>query len=323
MSDDKEEGPGHDLGVLFDGEEHDDELKVVFLENELDQTVTVKARECHIRDDIGEIEEEEGEKVLPELIPGSCKEYIPRRVKGECGTDLNVLYRAYKRKKNTLLEGPTGGGKTHALRYLSWRLKVPYMRVGLNGGTTVEDFVGQWVPKDGTFVWCDGVLTMLMRHGGIFVCDEINAAPTEILFALNSLLDDERRIVLVEKDGEVVHACDKFWFVATMNPDNEYEGTKKLNEALKDRFNVTLVYPYDETVERKLVIDPILVELAAMLRMRKDEIRTPVSTRMLIQYQENQALFGSEVAGECFVNKFHIDERSVVRELVKLKLGGI
>jgi len=307
-----------------------DELEVIFLDS-----ADVPKRESEERREIAEVKEEvkkteiedEGSgaakgysnssQQVAELVPHGDEEYIPRKIAGK--KDIAILYIAYKHRKNTLLEGPTGSGKTMAIRWLARKLRVPYMRVNLNGGTTVEDLVGQWIYKDGGFTWSDGVLTRMMRYGGIFVADEINAAPTEILFVLNSVLDDERKVVLTQKDGEVVTACDDFWFVATMNPENLYEGTKMLNEALRDRFQVVLEYDYSREVEKKLELTDDLLEIAKMLRERNDEIRTPVSTRALVQFKENCELFGLRLAREMFVQKFHVDERKIVREILNLK----
>jgi len=309
-----------------------DDLEVIFLDS-----ADIPKRETEERrSEIAEVKEEvkkteigdEDSKVakgdsnsiqqVADLVPhGDEERYIPRKIAGK--SDIEILLTAYKHRKNTLLEGPTGSGKTMAIRWLARRLRVPYMRVNLNGGTTVEDLVGQWIYKDGKFVWSDGVLVRMMRHGGIFVADEINAAPTEILFVLNSILDDERKIVLTQKDGEVVTACDDFWFVATMNPENLYEGTKMLNEALRDRFQVVLEYDYSREVEKKLELTDDLLEIAKMLRERNDEIRTPVSTRSLVQFKENCELFGLRLAREIFIQKFHIDERKIVREILNLK----
>jgi MoxR-like ATPase len=222
---------------------------------------------------------------------------------------------------NTLLIGDTGTGKTHAIRSLATKLKVPYIRVNLDAMVTVEDLIGEFKPSEKGFVWQDGVLTRLVRSGGIFVCDEINAAPPEVLFVLHGLLDDDRQIVLRQKDGEVLKAHPNFWFIATMNPD--YEGTKPLNQALYDRFQVTLNYDYDKRTESKLVKSEKLLELAKKFRQMyvKGEIATPCSTRQLIQYEENKKIFGADLANEIFVNRFATEERKPVREALDMEFS--
>jgi len=256
---------------------------------------------------------EQVKDLLP-LIPKDVKEYIPRRITSE-KEDIQILKEAYKNRQNTLLIGPTGAGKTHAVRMVAKELSIPYVRLNLNRMTTVEDFVGQWVPKKGGgYEWNDGMLTRLMRHGGVVVVDEINAAPPEILFVLHSVTDDERQIVLTQKDGEVVKAHPDFWFVATMGP--EYYGTEKLNQALKDRFEIVLQYPYDINIERQLLKNEWLVRAAEKLREQK-EIKTPVSTRMLLQFERNEEIYGTELAVEILISKFESEEQEVVREILE------
>lgn len=44
-----------------------------------------------------------------------------------------------------------------------------------------------------------------------------------------------------------------------------------------------------------------------------------MSTRALVQFKENCELFGPRLAREIFIQKFHIDERKIVREILNLK----
>ncbi len=282
--------------------------------------------------DIETCSSEEKENVeeanIEDLIPTGVDEYIPRNlVNGD--KDVEVLKTAFRERpnghpQNVLLTGPTGTGKTHLCKKVAEELEIPMVRVNMNEMTTVEDFVGQFVPaKDGGFEWKDGVMVRLMKEGGLLVIDEINACPPEILFVLHSVLDF-REITLTQKDGEVIEANENFWVVGAMNPD--YQGTKKLNEALNDRFRVQISMDYDKRVERRIIEDSNLRDLAKKLRKMHDsateEIRTPVSTRMLKQFQENREIYGYKMAVEMFVNKFKSEERKAVKEVVDMHLGG-
>lgn len=249
--------------------------------------------------------------------------YVARKIGSF--TDIEILEKAYKNKLNVLIHGDTGSGKTHAVRHFCFDKKLPYMRVNLNEASTTEDLIGQWVPaENGGFKWQDGVLTRFMRFGGVFVCDEINAANAGILFVLHSVLDDERKIVLVQKDGEVVHAHPDFWFVATLNFD--YEGTKPLNPALKDRFPILMNFGYEKDIEKKLIKgEAKLLELTNKLRSmyHKGEILTPVSTRTLMQFSQNKKLFDEDAAISFFINKFSSDEARAIKELVEISFGKV
>ena len=68
------------------------------------------------------------------------------------------------------------------------------------------------------------------------------------------MLDDERKLVLAERDGEEVRLDKNFRFVAAMNPPTkEYGGRQKLSKALQNRFT-TIQVPNLESKEELLEI---------------------------------------------------------------------
>lgn len=60
-------------------------------------------------------------------------------------------------------------------------------------------------------------------------------APSEVLEALNRLLDDNRELYIIETQT-VVKAHPNFRIFATQNPTEGYGGRKELSEAFKNRF---------------------------------------------------------------------------------------
>lgn len=170
------------------------------------------------------------------------------------GYQEESLRKAVRLNIPALLIGETGTGKTSLVKKLAQDEKKTVVRVNLNGSTSIDEFVGKYILKNDEMVWIDGVLTTCMRKGHWILVDEINAALPEILFVLHSLLDDERAILLSEKDGELVKSHKDFRFFATMNPVDEYAGTKDLNKALLSRFGVVLKVDYvDYTTEVEIV----------------------------------------------------------------------
>jgi len=243
--------------------------------------------------------------------------YIKRRLHGI--NDVDILKTAYTNKDFVLIVGETGTGKTHLIRHFAYENKLPYARINLNGGTTADELIGHWVPnKDGGFKWQDGILTTFVKNGGVIALDEVNACPAEILFCLHSLTDDERTLTLVDENNTVIKAHPNFFLVATMNPD--YEGTKPLNQAFKDRFKIKLIFDYDDKIEKKIVEDEVIVELAKKLRTMhsKGEISTPISTRTLIHYSENKNAYGEKLAFEIFLNNFETDEKDAIKNVMEL-----
>ena len=78
--------------------------------------------------------------------------------------------------------------------------------------------------------------------------DELNLAPTDVLEALNRLLDDNREL-LVPETSEVVRPHPHFMLFATQNPPGSYGGRKVLSRAFRNRF---LEMQMDEIPEAEL-----------------------------------------------------------------------
>lgn len=70
-----------------------------------------------------------------------------------------------------------------------------------------------------------GVLIDAMRKGYWIILDELNLAPTDVLEALNRLLDDNRELFVAETQ-EVIKAHPRFMLFATQNPPGLYGGRK-------------------------------------------------------------------------------------------------
>ena len=88
-----------------------------------------------------------------------------------------------------------------------------------------------------------------VRNGYWVILNELNLAPSEVLEALNRLLDDNRELLIVETQ-KVIKAHPNFRIVSTQNPTEGYGG-RKLSEAFKNRFILINVkdLPLDELVE--------------------------------------------------------------------------
>ena len=74
-----------------------------------------------------------------------------------------------------------------------------------------------------------------MRRGYWIILDELNLAPTEVLEALNRVLDDNRELFIAETQ-QLVKAHPKFLLFATQNPPGHYGGRKILSRAFRNRF---------------------------------------------------------------------------------------
>lgn len=240
-------------------------------------------------------------------------------------TNLNLLRACIESNSPALLIGETGTGKTTLIREVAKEKKKNLIRISLNGATGVEELKGKLLIEKGTTKWQDGILVSAMRNGDWVVLDEINAALPEVLFILHSLLDEDRKVMLEEKDNEAVVPHKDFRFFATMNPPDEYAGTKDMNKALLSRFTAVLnVEVLSESDEVKLLGDKgadnqtalKLVSAATFLRKKKKEndIFYFCSTRDLVQAVDlvKQGLDLKEAFLGAVVNKMSSEELGLV-----------
>lgn len=230
-------------------------------------------------------------------------------------TDFDLFDFAHKVRKPLLIEGPTGPGKTMATRAWAATHGKMLARVPGNMGIEPSQLFGKYVPDEanGGFKWVDGPVTHVVRFGGVLLLNEVNFIPDRVGSVLFGLLDGNREIVLLDRDGEVVKAHDDLLIVADMNPD--YEGTRPLNKAFRNRFGLQLVWDYDPNVEKMLVKSASLLTMAQQIRAEaaKGTYDTPVSTNMLMEFEQVATGLGVDFAFSNFVNHFNADERSSIR----------
>ena len=254
--------------------------------------------------------------------PKWADQYINRKVGGK--TDFEVFDYALANNKNVLIKGHAGGGKTMSvLAYASAR-KMRYYNVSCHIGVEPSQLFGKWIPTaDGHFRFQDGAVTDLVRNGGVLLINEVSFMPERVSTVMFSLLDDRREIQIMDKDGEVVKAHPDLLIVADYNPN--YRGSRELNQAFNDRFGVQLDYPYDPTIEAKLIKNKAVLEMAKQLRDNFDleQIRTPISTRTLQTFMQNSDTLGLDFAIYSYINTFPQNEQAPVKLVIDTHRANI
>ncbi|EPQ27974.1 uncharacterized protein PFL1_04301 [Pseudozyma flocculosa PF-1] len=144
---------------------------------------------------------------------------------------------ALTRRFPVLIQGPTSAGKTSAVEYLARRTGHRFVRINNHEHTDIQEYLGSYAsdPDTGRLAFHEGLLVKALRRGDWIVLDELNLAPTDVLEALNRLLDDNRELVIPET-GEVVRPHPHFMLFATQNPPGLYAGRKVLSRAFRNRF---------------------------------------------------------------------------------------
>lgn len=133
------------------------------------------------------------------------------------GDEIAIFEAANKQKLPILLKGPTGCGKTRFMEYMAWRLKKSIITVSCHDDLTASDLVGRFLIKGGETTWVDGPLTRAVRTGAICYLDEIVEARKDTMVVIHPLADD-RRVLPIEKLGEIVPAEEGFCLAISYNP---------------------------------------------------------------------------------------------------------
>ncbi|EPE08841.1 denitrification regulatory protein nirq [Ophiostoma piceae UAMH 11346] len=187
---------------------------------------------------------------------------------------LNLVRATSTRRFPILIQGPTSAGKTSMIEYLAQFSGNKFVRINNHEHTDLQEYLGTYVSgSDGKLRFQEGVLVQAMRHGHWIVLDELNLAPTDVLEALNRLLDDNRELLIPETQ-EIVRPHESFMLFATQNPPGLYGGRKVLSRAFRNRF---LELHFDDIPES---------ELGYILQMRCRNTAPSDCERIVAVYKE-------------------------------------
>ncbi|KAH7076116.1 hypothetical protein FB567DRAFT_535490 [Paraphoma chrysanthemicola] len=148
----------------------------------------------------------------------------------------NLIRAASTRRYPVLIQGPTSSGKTSMVEYLAKRSGNKFVRINNHEHTDLQEYLGSYISgTDGKLTFQEGILVKALREGHWIVLDELNLAPTDVLEALNRLLDDNRELLIPETQ-EIIRPHDDFMLFATQNPAGLYGGRKVMSRAFRNRF---------------------------------------------------------------------------------------
>jgi len=208
----------------------------------------------------------------------------------EVNGEIGLVTVAAKNHMPVMLKGPTGCGKTRFVQYMAYRLGRPLITVACHEDLTASDLVGRYLLKGDETVWMDGPLTLGVKHGAIVYLDEVVEARKDTTVIIHPL-SDNRRLLPIEKRGQMIEAVDDFMLVISYNPG--YQSIlKELKQSTKQRFMaIEFSYPPPEIetgiVEKEAKVPremaQRLVKLGGKVRnLRNHGLDEGVSTRLLI-----------------------------------------
>jgi nitric oxide reductase NorQ protein len=225
--------------------------------------------------------------------------------------EIDIFTAAYEQRLPILLKGPTGVGKTRFVEYMAWKLSqplsvvqdgtkapasnndqsaIPLITVACHEDMTASDLIGRYLlDADGTR-WVDGPLTRAVKVGGICYLDEIVEARKDTTVIIHPLTD-HRRMLTIDKLGQVVEAADGFLMVVSYNPGYQ-NALKDLKHSTRQRF-VALEFDFPppevemEIIKHEAGVDSEIAEQLAKLgdkirNLRDHGLAEGSSTRVLI-----------------------------------------
>ena len=223
------------------------------------------------------------------------------------GDEVELFEAAYKQKLPLIFKGPTGCGKTRFVEYMSYKLgaeltkvmkndaddsavNLPLVTIACHEDLTGSDLVGRYLLEGDQTVWLDGPLTRAVKAGGICYLDEVVEARKDTTVLIHPLTD-HRRILPIEKRGELLQAADGFLLVLSYNPGYQ-SALKDLKHSTRQRFvSIEFDYPPMELeaqiVEHEAGVDKEtayqLAKLGEKVRNLKEHgLGEGASTRLLI-----------------------------------------
>ncbi|MBL8539413.1 MAG: CbbQ/NirQ/NorQ/GpvN family protein [Betaproteobacteria bacterium] len=206
------------------------------------------------------------------------------------GDEVALYEAAYSVRMPMMLKGPTGCGKTRFVEYMAWKLGKPLITVACNEDMTASDLVGRFLLDATGTRWQDGPLTVAARHGAICYLDEVVEARQDTTVVIHPLTD-ARRVLPLDKKGELVRAHADFQLVISYNPG--YQSLMKdLKQSTKQRFGaLDFSYPEHE-IEVEIVTHEAGIEAAAAGKLvaiaerarnlKGHGLDEGISTRMLV-----------------------------------------
>jgi len=223
------------------------------------------------------------------------------------GDEVELFEAAYKQKLPLIFKGPTGCGKTRFVEYMSYKLgaeltkvtkndaddsgvNLPLVTIACHEDLTGSDLVGRYLLEGDQTVWLDGPLTRAVKAGGICYLDEVVEARKDTTVLIHPLTD-HRRILPIEKRGELLQAADGFLLVLSYNPGYQ-SALKDLKHSTRQRF-VSIEFDYPpmdleaQIVEHEAGVDKDIAYQLAKLgekvrNLKEHGLGEGASTRLLI-----------------------------------------
>ena len=284
----------------------------------------------------------------PEDWSEEIRGMIPPEIEGYVWQpQLEAFHVAVESREPIVITGPTGCGKTSFVENYAAITCRPFIRMSMRGDIESSSLLGMTIAEDGSTKWSDGAITQAVRHGGLVLLDEYDFTPPEIMYALQWLLEDNPRLLLSDKAGDLVDTMidvhPQFGLVFAGNTKGqgdmtgEFPGAQVQSMATLDRAKTALQFDYlPEHAEKQIVkskVDTLtdsqledLMKLVGLLRTNYSNgyLSVGVSPRTEVSIAKKWSYWDDpkEAFALAYVNKLEEKEQKVAYDQFNRVFGG-
>lgn len=189
------------------------------------------------------------------LIPQTDSLYVPF---GDFSTVRKIV--ESKIFFPVFITGLSGNGKTMMVEQACAQTRREMIPIDITAETDEDSLVGSFVLVNGETVWQDGPIVVAMKRGAVACMNEFDTA-TEKVMCLQRIL--EGRSIYQKRINQWVHPQPGFNVIVTANTkgkgdDGKFIGTRVMNEALLERFCITIEQEYPSTATEKKILTLIM-----------------------------------------------------------------
>lgn len=265
--------------------------------------------------------------------------------------NAKIVEFAIKRRKNLLMVGPTGSGKSSLAINVAARLKERLEVVNLHGETNKDEVIGKLLittNKEGHAQTSTayGPAVRAYREGCGLLLEEVGMASPDILACLQRFMEIQSGFITLDIGvQETIKRHRDFFVIGTSNDTGwgeesfMYSGIKPMNQSFMNRFSLTALCDYlDPIRETKVVsaktgidkaIAAKLVRVAGEVRKARsaatDRVVAVLSTRELLEWADaitGMCLRPLEAAECAFLNRCPEAERPIIARFIQNVFGS-
>ena len=209
--------------------------------------------------------------------------------------EFQTLIELAAQRKNILMVGPAGCGKTYLAEKVAEALQLDFSSQSCTAGMSESQLTGWLLPTadNGKFEYVRSEFVRIYESGGVFLFDEMDGSDPNVLIFINQALANSKFYLPQRKEKPLVKKHRDFIAIGSANTwgngaDGVYHARNALDGSTIDRFKIgTVPISYDKEVEKN-ISDETVLNWAYSVRsiINRNDLRKIMSTRNIIDATE-------------------------------------